>query len=753
MVILDDNENTNQVVEREPEQIYRIGGPVKRPKEVNMSTTELLNLFNDNKPKANTVVVEHAVTAPKVDELNITPSPKTESTTEDIARKQYLQNMAKRAAMSTPEDAEVALGDVFDPDVAINPTVSVKGATVVVPNVEEPVDEDFGDSLFDVEDKVDTTDDKKEMDQSDNAPIESSPVLPTENVDTTTPLIQPDDKEGEKVDTVPETTKYETPVDKDESELDSKPIEYFEEEVKKESTSETIEEDGLNLTILTEEDHKKVDTESKNTPFNNEMFSQSDLKLISEQGTPPIVVPLQRQEVIKASVFTSNPKIMRSLASEEDDGDMRDKLSNFANKLDEVISNENSYLHRLHYADLTSGNSAQLEKTAALDSLFAGENKNKTSKDFENGVTIDNVRYTDGVVKKDSVLRSFKDGDVVSSKRSLQVIMALMQGIRKVHFYGSGFWVAIRAPMLGELQQLQNDVNFSSGEYGRNLGGFTYLPETVEVSTNVVKLFHSLIMKSNLQGYEDLETFKKALSFVDYDIIPWAMATLMYPKGVELEFICHNKDCRYTEHSRVDLDRMRFNNWSLLSSDAIKFTVSSEMRSLEDVEEYRTKYLSKNEKVVKLTNNDWVVNLQVPTFAEYEVNARNYIGEMMKTITDIKTTKTEDYQAANYFKTFVPFVRNVKYSDMNSGKSIIFNNSSNLAAALDTLQMQSLDVDLASEITIFLGATKISHICYTYNACPKCGVHQTAGVNDLIACDPEMTFFILAANRAIADRK
>src|SRR5574344_1206254 len=76
MVILDDNENTNQVVEREPEQIYRIGGPVKRPKEVNMSTTELLNLFNDNKPKANTVVVEHAVTAPKVDELNITPSPK-----------------------------------------------------------------------------------------------------------------------------------------------------------------------------------------------------------------------------------------------------------------------------------------------------------------------------------------------------------------------------------------------------------------------------------------------------------------------------------------------------------------------------------------------------------------------------------------------------------------------------------------------------------------------------------------------------
>jgi hypothetical protein len=504
--------------------------------------------------------------------------------------------------------------------------------------------------------------------------------------------------------------------------------------------------------------------------FSDDYQELTDLPSLVGITTPEpnkgeLVIPLMDADTLSQLAFQTNPVLLSGTNKElfgDADPVIYNQLQQKIVNLNEKLVDPSSYLYRIRMAHEFIDTDTTNFNTRVLNKAFE-RHKEQTGKDLKlsRSVALKNPNAESGEELK-YIDDSYADKEKLLSRLGNQVSLAgsvafktaslLINGIRKVNLYHSGFNVVICAPRLDLLTKYSNAVRANAGDYGRIMGKLAFLPVGVEIRSALFDLFEKVVVDSNLEGWDQPGTLRNAISSLDYSTILWGIASLMYPQGVDVEYVCYNKikgdtNCHHTEKATVNINNMRFNNWSMLNAESITYVDSKTKRTLADLKMYREKYLNSTLCWEPISEDGcWKAAFSIPTVAEAEEAQRSYVAELISTIQINKVNELNQYVQAKYLNSFVPYVQQISYTHPKKGTVIYFKDGAALANALDNLQLLP-GLSLGDKIVEFISSKTITHICFAHHPCPVCGKYPKEAINRLIACDPEYAFFQWATSR------
>ena len=468
----------------------------------------------------------------------------------------------------------------------------------------------------------------------------------------------------------------------------------------------------LNISSVGKEEVKQVDVNVEDLfePFDHTTASTQ----LTEDATAEMVIPNMPTEELA--------KYLLKINAVENSTNQEAKTT-----IDNKIRNRNTYEARAARA-IRFKSDQQAYEQESLEEAAKEDHK------VVDAISIDGTNYRDGRTSK-SQLKRLESGSIIAAKDSIPLAMALIGGLRKVHFYNSGFWCIIRSPLISELHTYYTKCDQMVRSYGRMFGQISYLPADVEISQAGIDLFKSCIVKSNLENFGVGNTFENNLSCQDEDTCLWALASVMFPDGAEIEYVCSNDKCHYIDRVEVDLSKIRYFDITRLGVEALKYCHSDEIRNEADIANYKENIL-KHIKAYKLSD-EWELSVCAPSLGELLRSKTNFISDLTLTLELDDFSSIDDYVTARYFRILSPWVNQITYTDTSTGKKILF--KYNLDTITDAFQLRH--DNLPDIIVKYMKETKVSYYCYPYSQCPKCGSIPPSAVNGLIPCDIKYAFF------------
>ncbi len=360
---------------------------------------------------------------------------------------------------------------------------------------------------------------------------------------------------------------------------------------------------------------------------------------------------------------------------------------------------------------------------------------------------IDDKVYGDPYSGKNNS-RPIESTSIVGGEKAYHTAMALISGIRKIALYNSGFNITIRPPLISELHQFYMRTRSASQEFGRQFGQYAFIPADVELKIASMELFKSLVLDSNLVNWRDPGVLERNISIFDYDTCLWGMATLMFPEGTEVEMFCNKRDCNYVDQAKIDIVKMRFNDYSRISNEAVKYTCSSnakEMRTEEDLKNYREQMMKESE-IIQL-NDEWSVSVETPSIAKYIEDGTVYAADMAAKIQKRNHIDVADYIRCKYFRIFAPWIKRVSFLDKRTGHYKHWIDPLKLPDIIESLQLNKDKLQLDTKLAEYMNEKRVSYYGYLYSVCPNCQTAPDVAINGIIPCDIQHSFFTLTMDR------
>lgn len=324
----------------------------------------------------------------------------------------------------------------------------------------------------------------------------------------------------------------------------------------------------------------------------------------------------------------------------------------------------------------------------------------------------------------------------LSGKDAEYLVLARGGNVMRLILLNSGLTLRLKCPTPAQLDRYRMEINEGIDKYGRMFGSYFYTYADYYIRMAIINLLPELILDCNLKNWKQKNTLLKAISIHDYNIILWAIGSLIFKVGMDYTFQCTNEECLHTLDSKLDLSKLRLNNFSVMTEDHIKFIYSSESRSLRSVLKYQDSLFEP----MYLTIGEDTIEVKVPSLYEYKEAGLNYLAEMNSEELNDDDSKAY-YILANAYLVFLPWISKLIYGDKEENGAFTRDKSA-IRVALDMAAVQ--DSGIGSEIKEFITKTALSHICLPVDKCPKCKTAPEALVNGYLPLEMQYTFFILS---------
>lgn len=344
---------------------------------------------------------------------------------------------------------------------------------------------------------------------------------------------------------------------------------------------------------------------------------------------------------------------------------------------------------------------------------------------------------------------------VYSGEEGYRIFATLTSGVRRVTLWNSGITLTLRNIPLRQLDKYLELANHTDYEYGKEYGAWYYLFSSLVIDKHIVEqILPDAIISSNYTAWQDTDKLLSQISLQDYQIIIWALVCLMYPTGAPISYVCANKDCGHIHDERVDLGKLRLNNTSLINEDMIKHF--SEKR-VDDkmLEEYRKK--CNLDEVIEFEVSDspdfikkYKISLRQANLKDYLDVGRAYNAELTKQIDASSREAVLRYITYNQNRCYRPWIKSIQCSVIVDGKEIFSptvendstgNNDKTIDLILDEIQQNN--VKFTKQMQDYIQRTKISHIAFFVDKCPKCGEKPVTSYEGYIPYDMAQAFFTL----------
>jgi len=220
---------------------------------------------------------------------------------------------------------------------------------------------------------------------------------------------------------------------------------------------------------------------------------------------------------------------------------------------------------------------------------------------------------------------------------------------------------------------------------------------------------------------------------------------MLYRDGIDMDIPCLNEDCNHIETVKIDLSKIKLNNYSLLNEKSIEtiLTAPSQSLTLNDVEEYKNN-LNIPSKIFG-ENSSAVITCQTPSMYKYIETGKRITAKLMSGIhTDnIRDKKfiTKLNSLAVY--SYSPWVKTVEFDPHTANWTIIEEDRLIIKAIEDLIQKG--DPILTKIQNDFITKSKISILCYPGVKCPKCGATPSDIKSEFYPADMQSVFFFLSS--------
>ena len=224
--------------------------------------------------------------------------------------------------------------------------------------------------------------------------------------------------------------------------------------------------------------------------------------------------------------------------------------------------------------------------------------------------------------------------------------------------------------------------------------------------------------------------------------------------GTDVAYVCGNKDCGHIHRERSDLSKLRLDNTALINEDMIKHLSE---RRVDDKSLERYRQLCNLDDTIEFEISDsgehstkYKIYLKQATIKDYIDTGREYNAELAKQIDITSREAVARYITYNQNRCYRPWIKSIECTVVVSGKEIATaivendgtgKNDATIGEILDSIQQNYPKFN--KEIQDYIQRTKISHIAFFMDKCPKCGTKPVTSINGYIPYDMAQAFFIL----------
>jgi hypothetical protein len=427
----------------------------------------------------------------------------------------------------------------------------------------------------------------------------------------------------------------------------------------------------------------------------------------------------------------------------------------------EEIQDKSTYLYSLRTAMEYFTSEVSLMRKILEDSARRNEDNTKTLIETLQR-TVENIGVTTARGIPSNVSRS----KVVSGKDALVTVASLMQGVKRIPLWNSGIYITIKAPSIKDLIAYYNSVSIEGYDFGRENGAYYFMYADYKIKRVVLEqLLPKCLVGCNYKHWQNTKKLIRVISLHDYDVILWALASMIYRDGVPIKVVCAHEDCNYSEEVIADLSKMRFVDTSKLTPEAIEYMSNSDVKNNKDIADYYSKLkipdVYKFKTVNKATGDItyWCFDITTANCADYLDQGEALYADLLKENSAPTETDVVNFFSINHYRSYIPWIANIKciteegyHSDVVKDKDVIFtingsdvNNKEVLNHILDITQMET--TDFPKFIEDYISRTKITYIAYPMSQCPKCHKPSEFAVQGFVPYDMQMHFFMMSLMR------
>lgn len=364
---------------------------------------------------------------------------------------------------------------------------------------------------------------------------------------------------------------------------------------------------------------------------------------------------------------------------------------------------------------------------------------------------------------RDSMASVFKkfDGDRISLSGAdgHMALTTLMGGIRRIRLYNSGFFINLRNLSLTHLNNYYREANTTDFEYGRTFGAYYFMFSDLAITKYIVKhLFPLMICGSSYRNWKDEDQLLRALSFQDFQTILWAAATMMHPDGVTVNFTCGEPGCGHITKEFIDLSKLRLLNTDLINDEMFAILSKKGVIDDKDLQEYHERSGLNRTIEFEYKEGDgthskkWKLHLKQASLYDYIQTGEDYLNLLEQECNLKKREEVQTQTLYNHYRVFKPWIASAEVTvfnhTYNKEQTYVFENdgSDEMDAAMNDMLDQFQDRmpgTFGDMMTDYIISTKITHICFYFPKCPKCGATPKMSHNGYIPYDVMQGFFTL----------
>ncbi len=388
------------------------------------------------------------------------------------------------------------------------------------------------------------------------------------------------------------------------------------------------------------------------------------------------------------------------------------------------------YLGRL-YTLLTEQADLVSEALQYLNTDTAGNSFTKNI-DAESGDAINLANKPINITNTDKSVE-------VSGRQAQYMVLAKGRNIRRFNLYNSGIFVVLRAPSLGEVNLVFNQLNEDVDKYGKIFGAAFYMYHDYYIKLILWDFIYSLVLDSNLKKWNKGNRLQKAVSFLDFNLLVLFVGSLMFNRGYPMTHVCTNPKCKHMESIKVDLDELQLTDFSKIPDEFIGLFNQGNEVSLKDTEKYQAVLSKANDSDEVIAN--YRITRNIPSMFQYLQFGEKFNEQLMMSIGDIKDElQLKSYFVYNYSKLYQVWISSVTYCE-NGEDVFTTSDSSVFGTVLDSIQESENVNDFRLAMNKYIEESMVTHIAYLASPCVKCQEEPANAVKGLIPFDAQHHFF------------
>lgn len=479
----------------------------------------------------------------------------------------------------------------------------------------------------------------------------------------------------------------------------------------------------INKGVITRNNEYTVKESINGSPIDPNTEFTEDEMLLNPEEILTADVPAEESNNLALTIPLSDRQVFGETITA-----LLEKYKDSPDELNKIMANPNSYFSHISNA-YNALNAEQAFRQKALNKCdpnsFAMNIKELKDRLSNN---VDTSKITD-------------PNGYVSGQQASFILDSKLRGLKKVALLNSGFFITIRPFSNYELNEFVNSLYSETAEYGKMFGMHYYLFSDILVKKFIMDRLPDIIVSSNLEGWRSKQTLLDSISYADYNVIIWAIVSLMYKDGVKYTKVCGNPSCKYLEEVTINLNKLRYNNYKIVTTkDANKFMVKSTTLKPSDLAKYRELLVFDSKDVVE--QDEWKFYLKIPSFNEYMLFADMFYNSLIRKCQVTDEDTVQDFLRYNFYCHFAPWISELHC--YNDDGEILFKIKDSKTIMENLSKFEFVGTTFSDAVQDFIAASQISHIAFNYVACPKCNTVPSDVKDGFIAYDVQSAFFTMS---------